>query len=116
MMFPAVTRRAPRGVRSPAGALGSTVSCAVPSIKPGPRPPPSSSFELLVVLEPVVGDVDPPGEPDIALVVRVLEEVPQRGRAAGLADPARVQADRHHLRVGRSLLPEIVEAPPAVVV
>src|SRR3954451_14097829 len=110
MMLAVPIRRGLRGVGSAADSGRSTVSCAVLSIKVGPGPPRGSSFEVLVVLEPVIGDVDTPGEPDIALLVRVLEEVTQRRGAAGLADPARVQPDRHHLRVGRSLVPEVIEA------
>src|SRR5262245_21677057 len=66
------------------------------------------------MLEPPVGDVDPPREPDIAQPERVLDELPQRRRAACLADPARMQPDRHHLRIaGQPLAAQLVGSPLA---
>src|SRR5690349_8529699 len=66
-----------------------------------------------VLLPEHARDVAAAGEPDLPPVERVLDEVLQRRRAAGLAGPARVQADREHARALGPLLPQVVQPAPA---
>ncbi len=69
-----------------------------------------------MVVEPPAGDVDPPREPHVARssAYSISSRRPETRPAC--ARPARVEADRHHLRIaGRALAAILVEAPPAVV-
>src|SRR5688500_13076139 len=50
---------------------------------------------MRMVLEPVARDVDASRDPHL-LVLHVLDEALERRQAAGPADQAAVQADRHH--------------------
>ena len=50
-----------------------------------------------MVLGPVAGDVDAAGDPDLVLGPDVVEELLEAGEAAGHADEAAVEAERHHL-------------------
>src|SRR5581483_3460547 len=123
----ASSRRSATATRAPSAAKRSAVwrpmpepapvtRQTLPARRPHPSPPapPPLPLELFMVLEPPVGDVDPPREPDVAEAERVLDELSQRGGSAGLPRPAGVKTDRHHLRVARVPLPaKLVEAAPA---
>ena len=67
-------------------------------------------------LQPVASDLLARREPDAFVRLRVLDEAGEAGDAAGAADHAGVQADRHHLRAGRGFCVERVEAVPQVLV
>src|SRR5688572_25466573 len=54
-----------------------------------------SSLSMRMVLEPMAGDVDASRDPHL-LVLHVLDEALERRQAAGPADQAAMQADRHH--------------------
>src|SRR5215470_18343699 len=58
---------------------------------------------------PVAGDLPARGEPHVAPALGMLEEAREPARPPGPARNATVQAHRHHARVGRSLLPELIE-------
>src|SRR5215470_1662627 len=58
---------------------------------------------------PVAGDLAARGEPDAPAALGVLEEAGEPARPARPARDPAVQADRHHARLGRALLPELVE-------
>src|SRR6185295_16070318 len=55
------------------------------------------SLPMGVVLQPVPGDVDAPGDPDL-LAAHVLEEALERGEPPGPAGKPAVQPHRHHAR------------------
>src|SRR5215467_1492392 len=54
--------------------------------KEGARP--ESRCKRPLFLIPPVGDIDPPGEPHLALFLGVFDELAKRVKAAGLADQA----------------------------
>src|SRR5258708_22894987 len=58
---------------------------------------------------PVVGEVEAPGDTYAGLLLQIVEQPPQAGGAAGMADQAHVHADRHHLRARGAFLVEDVE-------
>src|SRR3954452_487030 len=75
----------------------------------------SSPLERAMVLAPPARDLVAAREPDTASLLRVLDELGQAGGAGGLPREPRVEADRHHPRVGRALFPEVVERAARVV-
>src|SRR5260221_5567949 len=62
-----------------------------------------------MVLDPMLRDVEPPGDPDAAKAHHVVEKALQPGRPRGMADEPHVQPDRHHLRLRATLLVQHVE-------
>ena len=58
---------------------------------------------------PVLGDLQPCRHPDAVVLADVVEEAHQGRSAAGPADQAAMQADRHHLRRRRAFLIEHVK-------
>src|SRR5260370_18784406 len=63
---------------------------------------------------PELGDVDPAHEGDIRLAKGVLDEVPQRRSAAGLAAPAGVHADGHQpaAEAAPRFLEQVIQSEP----
>src|SRR5580704_17217740 len=59
--------------------------------------------------EPVVGDIDPPRDPDIASVGHMPKDPVEGADAAGPPDHPQVQPDRHHFRRVRPLAVQPVE-------
>jgi hypothetical protein len=53
--------------------------------------------EMFQIGVPVLGDREPGRHPDAFVLLDVVEEAHQRSGAAGTADDAAMQADRHHL-------------------
>src|SRR5215470_6231084 len=58
---------------------------------------------------PVPGDLAARGEPHAPAALGVLEEAGEPARPARAARDPAVQSHRHHARLGRALLPELVE-------
>jgi hypothetical protein len=59
--------------------------------------------------DPVIGDVNPPGDPDIVCLGDVIEEAFEIGRAARPSDDARVQPNAHHLGQLLAFPPQKIE-------
>src|SRR5579884_2106975 len=56
-----------------------------------------NSVLLGMVLMPVSCDVDPATDPDLIMLLDIVQEALQRGSAPGTAHEAAMQPDRHHL-------------------
>src|SRR5471032_3358918 len=74
-----------------------------------PRRPWLRRCQSRMVLLPVLGDFDPPREPYIGKRLGVFDEFRNRPGAPRMTRHAHVQADRHHLGMGRAFLIEPVE-------
>ena len=62
-----------------------------------------------MMLVPVAGDVDSPGEPDILVFHEVVQHTFDSGCARRMTYEARVHADRHHARTLSALLVQHVK-------
>ena len=51
-----------------------------------------------MVRDPVARDVDPPADPDVRVLLDVVEEPLERRKAPRAPDQPHVEANRHHLR------------------
>src|SRR4051812_5646553 len=83
----------------PISSRGAGLSSPIPSLL---------SLLIGMVLQPVAGDVDAAGDPDL-LAAHILEEALERGEAPGPADKPAVEADRHHPRHALAFVVEDVK-------
>src|SRR6266540_1367166 len=117
--LPSASRMSPKTTRAPSRANVSA------SAAPCPRAPPlisatlPSSFPMETSPsapgrrmrgDPVLGDVDAPGEPHVRVAADVVERALEAGGPRGMPDEPQVQPERHHLRLRLSLAVEDVEA------
>ena len=60
--------------------------------------------------DPVLRNVEAPGDPDALVLLHIVQETPEAGHSCRMADQALMQADRHHLGLCRAFLVEDVES------
>src|SRR5947209_20617870 len=66
----------------------------------------SKSSAMRLHFQPVMGDVDPPRDPDFVFTTYITQEFFQRGKPPRPADQAAVQPDRQHARGAPAFLVE----------